>query len=231
MAFPRTPTFSNVGHNVNDLERCKEAILNAFFQAVCINWLPKVAEIGDVFGFLGRSGHTNLRCRLEIFQNSAPAAFFFGRTSVALIYNDQIKEIRRKQLTEMFLIIITHQLLIKGKIHLVRSDGSFVILCNVNFVRHFFQRGKVLLDGLIYQNIPVCQIENLSLQSALQQPVYNLESRIGFSSSGCHYQQKPLLPFGNCIYRSVDCNALVITGWVCILTRKVGLFQNHFLSG
>ena len=219
----RPPALTNVGHYIDDLEGCEEAILNAFFQAISIDWLPEITEVGDVLGFLGGGGHTDLGCRLEIFQNPAPAALFLGRTSVTLVHDNQVEEVRGKQLAEMFLVIIAHQLLIQREVNLVGRDGAFVVLRHVDFVGDLLQRGKVLLDGLVHQNVPVRQIQNLSLHAALQQPVHDLEGGVGLARAGGHDQKKPLLPPGDSIHRTVDGVALVIARWVGVLAGIVGL--------
>ena len=74
---------------------------------------------------LFRSGcHPDLRGGTEIFQYSAPAAFFFSGSSVTLIHYDQIEEIRVEQFREVFLVIITDKLLIQREINLMLSDPS-----------------------------------------------------------------------------------------------------------
>ena len=85
---------------------------------------------------------------------------------MTLVHNNQVKEIRLEQLSEIFLAVVAHQLLIKREVHLVGGDGAAVILCHINLVRHLFQRRKVLLNGLIHQNVPVSQIQHLSLHTA-----------------------------------------------------------------
>ena len=64
----------------------------SFFRG--IDWLTEIAQIGNILGFLGRGGHADLGCTAEVFQNLAPTAFLFGRTTVTLVYDDQVKEIR-----------------------------------------------------------------------------------------------------------------------------------------
>ena len=86
----------------------------------------------------------------------------------------------------MLLVIVAHQLLIQREIDLVGSDGALIIFGHIDFVGDFFQRGKILLDRLIHQNVPVSQVKNLPLHTALQHPVHNLKSGIGFACSCCH---------------------------------------------
>lgn len=69
---------------------------------------------------------------------------------VTLVHDDEVEEVRCKQLAEMLLVIIAHQLLVQGEIHLVGDDGTFIVLGYIDFVGDLFQRGKILLDGLIH---------------------------------------------------------------------------------
>src|SRR5699024_3900674 len=84
------PALPNVGHDVDDLERRKKAVLDAFFQTVGIDRLAKIAEVGDVLGFLGGGGHADLHSIRKIFQHPPPAALLLARSSVTLVYDDQV---------------------------------------------------------------------------------------------------------------------------------------------
>ena len=230
LSLSGTPAIANVRHDIDHLEGRKKSILNAFLQAVCIDRLPEIVQIGNILGFLGGGRHTDLGGRLEIFQNPAPAAFLFSRASVTLIHNDQIKEIRLKQFTKMLLIVIPYKLLIQREIHLVGGNGTWIILCHIDFVNRLFQWSKVLHDGLIHQNIAICQIEHLSLHSTFQQAVDDLKCGIGFSSTGGHDQQQSLLAAGDGIYCAVDGDPLVIPGRIGILAGIVRLVDRNFLG-
>ena len=98
LALARTPSLADVRHDIDYLERCKETILNSFFQAVSIDWFAKIIDVRNIFGFFWRSSHADLRSRSKIFQNFAPVAFFLRRSTVTLIDNNQVKEIRAKEL-------------------------------------------------------------------------------------------------------------------------------------
>ena len=74
---------------------------------------------------------------------------------MTLVYDDQVEEIRCEQLAEVFLVVIAHQLLVQGKIHLIGCDGVFLVLFHIDLVDGLLQRGKVLLDGLIHQHIAI----------------------------------------------------------------------------
>ena len=142
---------------------------------------------------------------------------------MTLVHDNQVEEVRREQLAEMLLVIVAHQLLIQREVNLVGRDGAFVIHRHVDFVGNLLQRGKVLLDGLVHQNVPVRQIQDFSLHAALQKPVHDLEGGIGLARAGGHDQKKPLLPPGDGIHRAVDGVALVIARRVGVLAGIVGL--------
>ena len=225
----RPPAVADVGGDVNDFKRRKEAVFNALFEAVCIDGFTKIAEIGNILCFLRRGGHADLCCRFEIIKDPPPAALLFGRAAVAFVHDDKIKEIRCKQFAEMFLVIVAHKLLIKGKVDLMRGNGCAVILRKVHLVNDFFERGKILLNGLVYKNVAVSQIEDLALHAGLQQPVDDLERRIGFACAGRHNEQQPVLPSRNCADCPVNGNALIITRGIGVLAGIIGLVNHRFL--
>ena len=115
LSLSRPPALSNVGHNIDDLERRKKTVLDAFFQAVGIDRLAKIAEVGDVFGFPW--GWRSCRSAQHPRNIPAPAASGFPPWPILgdTRHDDQVEEIRRKQLTEVFLVIVSHQLLVQGK--------------------------------------------------------------------------------------------------------------------
>ena len=43
---------------------------------------------------------------------------------MALVYDNQVEEVGGKQFAEMLLVIVTHQLLIQGEVHLMRGNGA-----------------------------------------------------------------------------------------------------------
>ena len=129
----------------------------------------------------------------------------------------------------MLPVIVADQLLVQRKIHLVGSNGGFVVLGRLDFVCDLFQWGKILRSGLVHQHIAVRQIEDFSLHAALQQAVDDLESRIGLAGTGCHHKQKPLLPAGNGIHSPVHGNTLIIAGRIGGLAAVVGLVDDCFL--
>ena len=148
---------------------------------------------------------------------------------MAFVHNDQVKKVGRKEFAEMLLIIVSNQLLIQRKVHLMRGDGAFIISGYVDLVNYFFQRGKILLNGLIYKDVSIRKIQHLALHSALKQAINDLKSSIGLAGAGRHNEQKPLLTASNCIYGAVNCNSLVIAGRISILAGIIGLADRCLL--
>ena len=58
----------------------------------------------------------------------------------------------------MLLIIVTDKLLIQGEIHLMGGNGATVIFGEVDLMDNLLQRCEILLDRLVNQDIPVCQV-------------------------------------------------------------------------
>ena len=177
LPLARTPALTDVSHNIDDLERCEEAVLDPLFQAVCINRLTEIINIGNVLRFLGRCSHTDLRCRGEIFQNFAPVALLFRRTTVTFINNNQVEEIRAEQLRQLckcififffLIVVVARKLLIQREIDLIRGNRARVIFGKVHLMNDFLQWGKVLLNRLVNKVVAVSQVQDFLLHAALQ---------------------------------------------------------------
>ena len=148
---------------------------------------------------------------------------------MTLVHNNQVKEIRLEQLAEMFFPLVANQLLVQGEIDLMRCNGAGISSSGVNFMNDLFQRSKVLLNGLVYKNIAVSEVQDLALHTALQQTVYDLESSVGLACAGSHNQQQTILATCNRINSSVDGNALIVAGRIGVLTGIIGLLHHYFL--
>ena len=215
----RPPAFIDVGVNIDHLEGCQEAILDAFLQAVNVDRFPEVIDVGNVFGFLRRCGHTDLDCGTEILQDLSPVAVLLGGTAVTLVHDDQVKEIRtekRRQTADRIVlfpfIIPVRKLMVQREIDLMGSDGCRIILGEIDLMDRFLQRSEVLLDGLVHKDVSVRQIKHFPDQSAFDRAVYRLESGVCFAGTGCHDEQDPLLSPGNRVQRAVYSVPLIIAG-------------------
>ena len=78
LALLGTPSFSDVSGDIDDLEGSKKAVVNALLQAIGIDRLSEIAQVGNILGFLGRGSHANLNGIREVLQNPPPAAFLLG---------------------------------------------------------------------------------------------------------------------------------------------------------
>ena len=95
---------------------------------------------------------------------------------------------------------------------------------------HLFQRREILLDGLIHEDVPVGQVENLMFHAALEQPVDNLEGRVSLAGARSHHQQDAVLAPRNSVQRAVDGDALVVAGRIDVHAAVIGL-ADHGLLG
>ena len=148
-----SPAVSDVGCDIDDLKWGKETVLNALLQAVNINRLSKVVDIGYLFAFLRSGGHSDLGCRSKILQNLTPVAIFLGTSSVTLIYHDKVKVFWRN-LPEMLLIILSHHLMVESEVHFMRSNlVQAVFIGEIYLIDGLFERGEVLQNTLVNQNV------------------------------------------------------------------------------
>ena len=85
LSFTWSPFITDIGFDIDYPERCKESVVNAFTQAVGINRLPKIINIGYVFRFLGSRSHTDLDSTGKVFQNLSPVTVLLGRTAMAFV--------------------------------------------------------------------------------------------------------------------------------------------------
>ena len=128
LSLDRAPAITDIHTRLNDPEGSQEAIIDALIEAVGVDRIPKVIGAGYILCLLRRSGHAYLGSCLEVFQHPAPLALFFSRSTVALIYDDEVEELRLKQLLKMRHVIIAYHLLIKGEVYLIGRDLRRLVL-------------------------------------------------------------------------------------------------------
>ena len=88
-----TPANIPIKSYSNDLVRRKVTIGNSLAQRVNINWLAKVFDVGNILGFLGRSGKAYLSGTGEVFENFTPCSIISGTSPMTLIDNNQIEKV------------------------------------------------------------------------------------------------------------------------------------------
>src|SRR6185437_7023758 len=85
----------NVHVNVNfdNFVRSKESVLNTLFQRVGVNRRAEIVDVGNVFCFLGRGGEADLGGAREVIENLTPCGISGCAAAMALVNNDEIKEV------------------------------------------------------------------------------------------------------------------------------------------
>ena len=227
------PAVADVELHLDDAERSQEAVLDALVEAVDEEGLAEIADVGLLCGLLGRGRHADLRGGGEVLENTAPAAVCLRGAPVALVYDDEVKEIGREEFVLLrqgrVLVLLlavgiaAGELLVEAEVDLVGSQAVAVIAGEVDLVHHGAERREVLLDGLVHQEVAIRQVEHAVAQAAAQQSPHDLESRVGFARTRGHHQQQATPPGRNGIQRAVDSHALVIARRVHPRTAVVRL--------
>ena len=234
MTFARAPFVINIRLYAYDLERGKETVVDAFFQAVLINRLAKIIDIGYVRSFLRRCGHTDLRGRGEVFQHFTPTALFFCAAAMALIHDNEIKKILIKELLivrKRFFVrlffgrLVPDKLLIEGEIYLMGRDRGAVVFCKIDLMDNLFEWLKISAYRLIDKIIAVGKVKYLLLYAALQQAIHDLKGGIGFPCSRRHDKQNAVLPLCDGVYCAVDGNLLIISRRISVLACIIWLID------
>ena len=84
---------------------------------------------------------------------------------MALIHNDEVKELRFKKLLKVGDIVTPDHLLVKGKVNLIGRNPGGGVLGKIHLMDYFLQRLEVLKNRLVNQNIAVSQVKDFPLQS------------------------------------------------------------------
>lgn len=90
----RRPTI-NVAIDIyaDDFVGCQEPVFDALFEAVSVNGIAEIGDVGDISGLLGRRGHTDVNGAVEIVENLPPCAVVGGAASMAFVDYNQVEEV------------------------------------------------------------------------------------------------------------------------------------------
>ena len=118
LSFVRSPSVTDIGRDIDHLERSKKSIFDALLQAIDVNGVSKVVYVRYFFALLGRGGHANLSSRRKVLQNFSPVAIFLRTSTMTLIHNNEI-EVLCGDLSKVFLVILSDHLVIESKVYFV----------------------------------------------------------------------------------------------------------------
>ena len=77
----------------------------------------------------------------------------------------------------MLLIILSHHLMVESEVHFMRSNlVQAVFIGEIYLIDGLFERGEVLQNTLVNQNVSVCQIQNSLFKVRTEQPVDDLKA-------------------------------------------------------
>ena len=110
-------------------------------------------DVGDVFSLLRRCGQADLGGAREVVQDFTPSRVFCSAAPVALVDDDQIEEIRRELLVDVFLFLVTGDGLIQRQVDFV----GFVYLALLDLGHRPGERLEVVGLGLVDKDVAVGQ--------------------------------------------------------------------------
>src|SRR5579863_2619682 len=84
--------YIQINMNFDYLVRGQEAVLDSLLERVGIDRLSEIMNVGNVLGFFGRGGKSDLGGGGEVFKNLAPGRIVGRAAAVALVYDDQVKK-------------------------------------------------------------------------------------------------------------------------------------------
>ena len=136
----------------------QETVINALLQRVFVNRFTEISDVGNIFCFFRRCRHTDLDRRIEIFEHNTPSSVIGGTSTMALVNDDQIKEISWELVVDRFTIFSTHDCLIQAEINLIRLIDFAVVFINqtsVKLCHDITKRFEIIHHRLINQNVAV----------------------------------------------------------------------------
>src|SRR5580704_14287978 len=100
----------------------KKAVGESLAKAILEDGISEVAICGLVVPAQRGSGHADLNRRLEVFQNLPPVALLPRATAMALVNDDEVKEIGCEFLVQSGAVLVLRDGLIRGEIHFPAFD-------------------------------------------------------------------------------------------------------------
>ena len=88
LPFVRPPAVTDVGRDIDNLERSKKSILDTLFQAISIDRLSKVINVRYLFALLWCRSHANLCSRRKVLQHFSPVTILLGTSTMTLVYDN-----------------------------------------------------------------------------------------------------------------------------------------------
>ena len=143
---------------------------------------------------------------------------------MAFVHHNQIKKLGFK-LAKRLASFFARQLLIQAHIDFIRAVERFVF----HLGDDFFKGAKIVLNGLIDQNIAVGEIQHAFFQPAFHQPPDDLKRRVSLARARCHHQKHAVLPAAYRFYCAVDGDALVIARGNGLVAVKMVVGQQRGL--
>src|SRR5205823_4393899 len=141
----------------------------------------------------GCGGHPELIRRLEVVENLSPGALVLGTPPVALIDDDQVKEVRGILLVQTWPSFVLGDRLIDREVDVSPIVDDAILDLEAGFIK----RSKVLVLGVVDEDIPIGKIENFRtavgarpIPASIPELPADLEGDESFARSGGHGEEE-----------------------------------------
>ena len=137
-----------------DAIRGQEAVVDALLEAVGVERVAEVEVRVAVFVAQRGGGHAELVGGLKPFKDFTPVGIFFRAAAMALVHDDEVKEVSREFLVQPRPALVFRDRLVGGEIKFAAEDR----LATFDFVPGIAERREDFVLGIVHQEIAVSQI-------------------------------------------------------------------------
>ena len=150
---------------------------------------------------------------------------------MALVYDNQIKEVWRKFFICISKAYLPCHSLINRKIDLISLVHFLVAdLSHFPIIAIGVKELKIFTHGIIHKYIPIRQKQNSFFRPRFPKSINDLKRCIGLTSTGCHRQQQPVLPTGNRFNSPVNGITLIVSGFSIVIGIIVIILCYNFFT-
>ena len=145
--------------NANNFVGCKKSVRDALPERVGVDGIAEVFDVRDVLRFFRGGGEADLRRAGEIFEHLAPGGIIRGATPVALVDDNEVKEVWRELGVNVLVLFSAGDGLIEAEVDLERLvDGAIR-----DFGHRRAERLEVVGLRLVGEDVAIHEKENAFL--------------------------------------------------------------------
>ena len=192
----------------DNLVGSEEAVFDALLEFVSVNRLSEVGDVGGVFRFLRSGSEADLDRSIKVVEDFPPCGIFGGAATVALIDNDEVKEVSGDAFEDFILLVGTGERLIEAEVDLV----GWIDLSVFDLGHDRAEGLEVIDEGLVGEDVSINEKESALGSPCLPESPNDLEDGVGLACARGHDEEETAVAFGNGFHDAVDRLALVVAG-------------------